>query len=136
MSLHEEGPGRPSVERFVHQLIEFVRDKSIHGLDLLASGTMRGPSGQYWNQFISNEQVREAVLALIPDMVDEALFNLIDAVEKELLDIAIRDDDGEYRSLCDLGKSEMAGNYAFARIWIEKYSQQRYVDYNADIPLE
>ena len=114
---------------FAQQLIQDIRDRAIEVCDQHAHGKMRGPSGQRWRDLIANKQVRSAVLALIPDIVDEVLFTFLDLVDNGVLPLGWRRSDGTFVDLEVLGGGEMAGWYMMGKGgWLDRFSRQRYAD--------
>lgn len=119
---------------FAERLVQQVRDKTIIACDQLAAGEVRGPLGSRWRQ-ASGMNGAAALFALIPDIVDEVLFHLLDAIDNGQLQVGLRRTDGSFASLEELGQGEMAGWIAMGKGgWIERYSDQRYFDPLSDLP--
>lgn len=75
---------------------------------------------------------REVVL--IADIVDQVLFHLADAIDNDLLPLAWKHEDS-YFPLDAAGHGEMAGWIMSGKGgWIERFSNERFFDYLADLP--
>jgi hypothetical protein len=97
------------LNRFAELLIHQVRDQPIRICDRLAAGRMHGPDGERWRSVLADRDARAAVTELIPDIVDQVLAHLLNALDQGDLPLAWRGTDGECVDLYDLGRSEMAG---------------------------
>ena len=96
------------LDRFAATLMRRVRDRAVHECDRLASGTAVGPSAEYWRDLL-DDRARRIVTMLVPSIVDQVLFELLDAIDNGDLDLAWRQADGSFVPLGDLGLGEMAG---------------------------
>jgi hypothetical protein len=123
------------LNRFAKALMRLVRDPAIEGADQLISGRMEGPDGERWRHFVTSDDVRRALIALIPEVVDQTLFEFLNAVDNDELPIEWRTD-GSPISLRDLGLGEMAGWLMASPGWRHKYSSQRFFDPFADLKLD
>lgn len=66
-------------------------------------------------------------------MVDEVLFELLNAIDNEDLPVAWRRLDGSWIALQNLGRGEMAGWLMGSEDgWRQRFSEQRYFDLFAD----
>ena len=109
-------------------LIQHVRDRAIQECDRLAAGHSVGPDGQLWNDVLSSTDGRGAVTALIPGIVDQTMFQLLHALDNELLPFAFRHADGSLVPLDDVGMGEMAGWYMGSPGWRHSFSGERFSD--------
>jgi hypothetical protein len=125
------------LRRFAELLVRLVRDQAIAACDRLAAGEVRGPRGEYWQARTADPAARDLASALIPEVVDEVLFQLLDAVDNGQLPIAWRStEDGSWVSLEELGQGEMAGWVTMGKGgWLDSFSGQRYVDHLGDLHL-
>lgn len=124
----------PQLAEFAEHLVQQVRDKAISACDDLTTGEVRGPLGSRWRK-ASATGGAEALAELIPDIVDQVLFHLLDAIDNGQLQVGLRRTDGSFASLEELGQGEMAGWIMMGKGgWIERYSDQRFVDPLADLP--
>jgi hypothetical protein len=116
------------LQRFAELLMRLVRDKSIAACDTRAAGRIGGPTGQRWKAQITDERTREAVRALIPEIVDAVLFRLLNALDQGDLPLAWQAEDGSFADLYTLGTSEMAGWFMAGDGWRAQYSSQRFAN--------
>jgi hypothetical protein len=129
----DQGPNRArarararDLDRFAELLIHQVRDQPIRICDLLAAGRMHGPDGERWRSVLAGTDARTAVTELIPDIVDQVLAHLLNALDQGDLPLAWRGADGECVDLYDLGRSEMAGWLFGEDSWRERFSGERF----------
>src|SRR5207245_552697 len=99
----------PELERFAQLLMTLVRDRAIGEADRLARGAVVGPSGKRWRALMAERPSEEVLLEVIPEIVDQTLFQLLDAIDNGALPLAWRSEDGSEIALQDLGSMEMAG---------------------------
>jgi len=69
-------------------LIRQVRDQPIRICDLLAAGRMRAPDGERWRSVLTTVEARSAVTELLPDIVDQVLAHLLNALDQGDLPLA------------------------------------------------
>jgi hypothetical protein len=121
------------LRRFAELLVRLVRDRAIVACDKLAADDVRGTRGEYWQALAADPAARDTASALIPEVVDEVLFQLLDAVDNGKLPIAWRgSEDGSWVSLEELGQGEMAGWLTMGKGgWLDSFSGQRHVDHLA-----
>lgn len=123
------------VRQFADTLMRLVRDDSISDCDRLTEGRTKGPRGKRWGQALSDLTAKDAVSLLIPDIVDQVLFHLMDAIDNDRLPLFWENQDHSYVSLPLAGHGEMAGWVAMGKGgWIERFSNQRFNDYLSDLP--
>lgn len=124
----------PEIDEFARQLMQVVRDRAVVACDALIAGAIAGPQGDNWRQ---PRSASEALQALVPDVVDQVLFEFLAAVDSGELPVSWRDPSGVAEDLEDLGSSEMAGWLMMgAGGWRDRYSAQRFNDYNASLHLD
>ncbi|MFG1954215.1 hypothetical protein [Micromonospora sp. NPDC048830] len=119
---------RAELARFAELLMRRVRDEAIAACDNLAAGRMSGPDGTRWREATADPAARAAVRELIPDVVDQALFELLNALDNGDLPLGWQRDDGSWADLYDLGRSEMAGWFMVGDGWRAQHSRQRFFD--------
>jgi hypothetical protein len=113
------------LDRFARALVELVRDRSIVECDRLASGAVFGPTGNRWHELLADDGTRAAVVAVVPDIVDHVLFELLNAVDNDQLRLGWECADGTLVPLNDVGGGEMGGWLVGPDAWRERYSSQR-----------
>jgi hypothetical protein len=131
-----EKDSEDDLRRFAEALIEKVRDRAIIACDHLASGEMVGPDGIRWRTVVPDDEMRRAVHELIPDIVDQVLFELLNATDNDELPLGWRRQDGSLIGLEELGSAEMAGWLMGSPGWRHQYSQQRFFDPLSDLRLD
>jgi hypothetical protein len=126
---------KAELERFAQLLMTLVRDRAISACDRLARGATVGPSGQRWHAVMAERSTQDALLDLIPEVVDATLFEFLDAIDNGALPLCWEAEDGSCESLKELGRWEMAGWLAGGD-WPKRYSAERFHDYFADLRLD
>lgn len=123
------------LEEFAGQLMRIVRDRAIDACDALNRGAIAGPQGDRWRRL--GEPTHEALETLIPDIVDQVLFELLAAADSGELPLAWRDPDGTTHDLEQIGASEMAG-WLMLGVggWRDTKSSHRFNDDNAGLQLD
>jgi len=114
--------------RFAEILIHQVRDQPIRICDHLAAGRMHGPDGERWRGVLAGAEARAAVTELLPDIVDQVLAHLLNALDQGDLPLAWRGEDGSCVDLYDLGRGEMAGWLFGEDSWRERFSGDRFTE--------
>ena len=123
------------LQRFAQLLMTLVRDQAIEACDRLARGEIRGPSGERWRSVMAAVPAQRALLELIPEIVDQTLFELLDAIDNNALPLIWQAEDGSQMTLNELGSWEMAGWLAIGD-WPRRYSAQRHHPHLADLKLD
>jgi hypothetical protein len=126
---------KTELERFAQILMELVRDPAIREADRLTRGEIRGPSGQRWRAVMAENSPQAVLLELIPEIVDQTLFQLLDAIDNGAFPLVWRADDGSQTSLEDLGSAEMAG-WLVGGEWPGHYSAERFHQYFSALRLD
>lgn len=119
------------LERFAELLVTRVRDASVRSVDRMA--TVSGPLGDRWRE-AAQLGTPEALHELIPDIVDEVVFKLLDAFDNDLVPLAWLTDNGDAVGLSELGLGEMGGSYAGGE-WRRRYSSERWADLFSELEL-
>jgi len=72
---------------------------------------------------------------MIPDVVDETIFCLLNALDQGVIELTFRDESG--REIALQGTGELAGWYSMSEDgWIAQHSQERFVDDFAALDLD
>lgn len=122
------------LDAFAECLVRVVRDRAVVACDRLCSDGVLGPQGERWRGAVAGSDA-EMLRGLLPDVVDQVLFELLYAVDAGELPLAWQDSQGEFRLLRDLGQGEMAGWLAGSPGWRGRFSSERFNDYNAGLRL-
>ena len=121
-----------SVDELARDLISTVRDRAIDSCDQLAEAVVRGSLGERWRGLVDSSAAREVALELIPDVVDQMLFHLLDAIDNERLPLGWKRADS-FEGLADIGHGEMAGRLMMGEGgWIDQHSAKPHFDPLAD----
>jgi hypothetical protein len=121
------------LKKFAEALVREVRDQSIASCDHLVAGHIKGPLGARWKAFTNGDE-RAALTALVPDVVDQVIFHLLDAIDNDKLPLGWRRADGTFAALGELGECEMAGRYMMGKGgWLDRFATQRFFDPLADL---
>jgi hypothetical protein len=120
----------PEVETFAEALVAYVRDLAVQSCDAASQPHAQHKVARRWKDAGVTSKMLEV---LIPDIVDDALFHLLDAIDNGGLALFIRTSDGELRPLEEEGKGEMAGWFMGHDGWRARYSKTRFHDDFADL---
>jgi hypothetical protein len=118
---------RPELEEFAELLMRHVRDYAIQMADINARPDARGPTARRWRA----ADVRGAE-TIIPDVVDNAIFALLHAIDEGDLRLEFISKDGARINLEEDGMAELAGEFIGSDGWRARYSRERFVDDLAD----
>jgi hypothetical protein len=117
---------RQELQRFAELLMSQVRDQAISNGDVYAAGRIGGTVGEHWKRVLADPACRDAMLELLPEVVDEVLFQFLNALDSGDLNLGWRREDGSWADLYDLGDSNLAGDFVRPGDgWRARYSQQR-----------
>jgi hypothetical protein len=129
-------PADPELQHFARSLVQQVRDQAIDACDRLLAGDVGGVRAARWQDVLQNSDARSAVAALLPDIVDQALFELLDRIDNDDLPLAWRQGNGTWIPLSDLGDGTMAGRLMMGQGgWLSSFSGQRFADYTGGVRL-
>jgi len=124
------------LDRFAERLMTTVRDRAIVDLDARVADPTGDPISRRWGKVIQDDQIRDALHQLIPEIVDHVLYQLLRAIDYEELPVAWMREDGSWISLEELGLGEMAGWMMPPEGWRERFSGQRAPDPLSEEPGE
>ena len=116
----------PKIEEFAKLLIEQVRDAAIQECDRKLRSDARGPIAQRWKKTALETNFESIASAIIPDIVDNVIFQLCRAIDQEELTISFSASDGEKVDLSSDGLGELAGWYMGVPGWRTEYSKERF----------
>jgi hypothetical protein len=72
---------------------------------------------------------------LLPEIVDQTLFQLLDAIDNDRIPLLWRGEDGTQAPLRDVGQWEMAG-WLMGGDWPTRYSKERFHNYFDGLTLD
>jgi hypothetical protein len=116
----------PEIEEFAKILVEWVRDDAIKTSDMLLRPNGRSPSAKRWREAARDGTPDRVATVAIPDIVDDTIFCLIQAIDQGVLNVSFVASDGEVVDLVSEGLGELSGWYM--GFWIGRYTKERYVD--------
>lgn len=115
------------LRQFAERLIRLVRDRAIKECDQFAAGKVRGTRGDRWRDIVTDASAHHTLTALIPDIVDQVLFEFLNAVDNDELPLGWRRTDGSFVALEEIGKGEMGGWFMGGEEgWLDDFSTQRF----------
>ena len=123
----------PEIEEFARLLVEYVRDLSIRSSELGLRRPAVSPVAKRWAKAEGEESPAEFARTVIPDVVDEVIFHVLQAIDEGGLRLSFTASNGKVVDLTEEGLSELAGWYMGSDGWRAMYSKQRFVDDFADL---
>ncbi len=123
----------PEIEEFAKVLVEWIRDASIRGSDVIVRPTANAPVAKRWRREAREETATEFARVIIPDVVDSTIFYLLYAIDEGLRKLTFTASSGVAVDLTEQGLSELAGWYMGIGGWRAMYSKERVVDDFADL---
>lgn len=118
------------IEEFARTLVREVRDASIGNCDGFTEELASSPAAARWRRLgAAAADVRVA----IPDVVDEAVFSLLHAIDQGTLRLRFVSSGGREIDLTEQGLGELAGWYMGSGGWRAMYSKERHADDFTDL---
>ncbi len=117
------------VEDFGRSIVENVRDRTIASCRTRLQADSQHARSRKWRKLAEAGDSDALLQAVIPDVVDETLFYLLDAIDHGRLRLAAYDQDGKTVDLYEAGLSELGGWYVGGD-WPKRYSKEPYVSPN------
>lgn len=113
------------VETYGRLLVTNVRDSAIRACLLSLDPQAVGPGAELWRGVVSRPEVRDAVETLIPEIVDEAIFQMMNAIDNKDLPARAPSE----------GLGELAGWYMGSATWRSRFSEYPPFEPFTDLPL-
>lgn len=120
----------PEIEEFAKTLVRQVRDAAMRNCDALLQPQAGSPVARRWRQLGASPSDLGAV---VPDVVDEAVFSLLQAVDQGVLRLKFVSSSGREIDLTEEGLGELSGWYMGSGGWRAMFSEERYVDDFSDL---
>jgi hypothetical protein len=124
----------PEIEGFAELVVRHVRDAAIRSCDRNLRPSVTHVVANRWKAV--GKDLDSIAKVLIPDIVDETIFQLLHAIDQGLLPLAVTDTTGKVSNLAKEGFGELAGWYMGSKGWRAQYSEQRFVDDFSDLAGE
>ncbi|KAB2929943.1 MAG: hypothetical protein F9K24_18090 [Leptonema illini] len=123
------------LQEFAQILISEVRDAAIKSADTRLNHQAFNPSASALKAAEKEVHIEDLLKRIIPDIVDETIFSLLNAIDQGLLPMSFKASNGNLIDLAAKGHGELGGWYAGSGdgAWIPKYSNERHVDEFADL---
>ena len=115
----------PEIEEFAKTVVRQVRDASVRNCDGLLQPHARSPVARRWRGLGASPSDLKTV---VPDVVDEAVFSLLRAIDEGALRLKFMSSSGREVDLTEEGLGELAGWYMGSGGWRAMFSEERYVD--------
>jgi hypothetical protein len=116
------------IQEFAKLLVQLVRDEAIHSGDFLLESHARGPVARRWQNAATQQSPLEFARTIIPDIVDGAVFSLLNAIDDGSLKLMFAAPNDTQIDLTEDGLGELAGWYLGSDGWRATYSKERFVD--------
>ena len=123
----------PEMEEFARVLVQKVRDAAIQSSDREFQPNAGSPVAARWKEAAEYNTPEAFAEVLIPDIVDDTLFYLLNAIDQELLHLKFVSISGKEIDLVEDGLGELSGWYMGSEGWRAMHSKERFVDDCADI---
>jgi hypothetical protein len=120
------------IEEFAAILVKRVRDEAIRGCDRTLRQDAKGHIAKRWKDLIQEGSPEALVRALIPDIVDATVCQLLRSIDEEVLKLSFTTSNAKTCDLNEEGFSELVGWYAGIPGWRSTYSDERFSDDYAD----
>ncbi len=121
---------------FAEKYIRFIRDETISEcLSQLRNNT--SPCSKRWKKSLQTGDINDIGQELIPDIVDNALAGVLDAIDNGRIKLKYISDSNVEVDLCQEGLCEMTGYYMSSNNgWRQNFSNQRINDDFSDLNLD
>jgi hypothetical protein len=113
--------------------VRLVRDKAIEACDTRLHPAAASPVSKRWKAAIAEHSAQAITDVVVADCIDEAIFNLLFAIDDGSLKLSFQASNGVMVDLTQEGLGELGGWYVGSGGWRAMYSEQRVNDYMADL---
>ena len=115
------------IEELGKALVEQVRDRAIAACRTRLEPNAKGRKSQSWHRILAGADCGGALERVLPDIVDETIFCLLDAIDHGSVRLASWEPGSEPVDLTALGLGELAGWY-IGGDWPQRYSAEPFVN--------
>jgi hypothetical protein len=126
----------PEIEEFARILVQRVRDEAIQSSDRELRPGAGSPVAKRWKEAACDGRPEALASMLIPDIVDDTIFYLLQAIDQGLLQLSFVAWNGKRVDLTTEGLGEMSGWYMGSGGWRAMYTKERFVDDFSDLDHE
>jgi hypothetical protein len=123
----------PNIEEFAKMLVQKVRDAAVKNCDSALRVGARDPVALRWKAVNGSEYLEPIAKVVIPDVVDETVFQLLQAIDQGQLKLTFTTASGGTVDLPNDGLGELSGWYMGSGGWRALYSKERFVDDFSDL---
>jgi len=123
----------PEIEAFARIIVRHIRDAAIRSNDAALRDDVSHAVGRRWREAASKGDPKELARVLIPDIVDDTVFYLLNAIDQGILQLSFTAPNGKTAELHEDGRGELGGWYMGSDGWRASYSEERVVDDFSDL---
>lgn len=123
----------PEIEEFAKIIVQRVRDATIQSSDRELQPSAGSPVAKRWREAARDGTAETVANVLVPDIVDDTLFYLLQAIDQGLLRISFSASNGKIVDLGAAGLGELSGWYMGSGGWRAMYAKERFVDDFSDL---
>lgn len=121
------------IEEFARVLVQHVRDAAIQSSDRRLQAESRSPVAKRWRKAARGATPEAFARTIIPDIVDDAIFFLLQAIDQELLALNFGASNGNMIDLPTDGLGELSGWFMGSPGWRAMYAKERFNDDVSDL---
>jgi len=118
----------PEIEEFAKILVEHVRDAAIQSNDREMNPDAGSPVAKRWREVAAAGNVEALLKTVIPDIVDDTVFYLLQAIDEGLVTLSFIASNGKVVNLSKEGLGELSGWYMGSDGWRATHSKERLAD--------
>ena len=122
----------PEIEEFAKLPVQEVRDSAIRSCEISLRPSAADPIAKRWKEAAARDPESFAKV-VISDVVDDTIFQLLQAIDGELVKLSFTASNGKTVDLTAEGLGELGGWYAGIPGWRSMYSQERFIDDYSDL---
>ncbi len=118
------------INEFAKSLVKYVRDTTLRECSAMLEAQAASPVAQRWKGL---GVAPERLSVVIPDVIDETIFNFLQAIDQGLLRVAYKSSSGQAVDLTESGQGELSGWYMGSGGWRAMFSEEPYADDFSDL---
>ena len=120
------------IQEFAKVLVQQVRDAAVQSSDANLRPNIQHAIAQRWRE-ASRNGIETIAAVMIPDIVDETIFQLLRAIDQGVLTLSYPASSGKTVELAREGRGELAWWYMGSGGWRSMYSAERFADDFSDL---